>query len=87
LGADRERRHNQERQERAGNADKCNLRGGNETKAVAQAPGRGRIEERGKILYLIELKRTMDIGAGYAEQAVPVPVPRALIKRTFSMIA
>jgi hypothetical protein len=66
AAAEGERRRNQERQEQEGNEP---LEEEMEQKFWRRRPDRLAINEQGQILYLIEFKRTMDIGVDFAEQA------------------
>ena len=66
AAAEGERRRNQERQEQEGNELSEEEM---EQKFWRRRPDRLAINEQGQILYLIEFKRTMDIGVDFAEQA------------------
>ena len=66
AAAEGERRRNQERQEQEGNELSEEEM---EQKFWRRRPDRLAINEQGQILYLIEFKRTMDIGVDFTEQA------------------
>ena len=64
--AEEERKRHQERQAQEGNEISEEEM---EVKFWRRRPDRLAINEQGRILYLIEFKRTMDIGVDFAEQA------------------